>query len=274
MSKSTTVQTALTPPPDISLLSPDLQKDADILTVHRLGDTEESYMRTDCYLGYAEPQKTYILNFDGMTETQNVSIKDLAPAHKPPLTRLKGEWQNAIDLTLQDANILGGNGRYILEDKATALKIAIAETTAEHLAYYDCHLVKIGEAVKFTTNANLPITITSVGKDYTEGYLLHPDKGGGSYLEMHDRPHFHMPLTENCRGYLVIGKRHKNGIDEVSAFKIPYGYGIHMAPWAIHTDAYLIGTYMVIYSATPKFSTVIVRQKTGDLAKILFEETQ
>jgi len=43
-----------------------------------------------------------------------------------------------------------------------------------------------------------------------------------------------------------------------------------MAPWAIHSDAYLTGRYLVIYSATPEFSTVIPRQQNGDLGRIEF----
>lgn len=45
---------------------------------------------------------------------------------------------------------------------------------------------------------------------------------------------------------------------------------MHMAPWAIHSDAYLTGRYLVIYSATPEFSTVIPRQQNGDLGRIEF----
>lgn len=255
---------------DISMLPEDLQRDAPILTVDRVGHTEKSYMRTECYLGYVEPEKTYVLSLEGMAETKSMHVNDLPNAIKPPLSQLTGDWQTAIDLTIEDANILGGNGRYMLSDGETELEIAVAESSPEHLAYYGCHLAKIGEAVKFSSTGNLPLTITSVGEDYPDGYLLDPERGGGAYLEVHDRPHFHMPMDETCGGYLLIGKRHEGGLDELSAFKVPYGYGIHMAPWVIHSDAYLTGAYMVIYSATTEFSTVIVRKQDGELAKIRF----
>ena len=251
-------------------LPEDLQKDVPVLTVNRQGASPDSYMRTENYLGYVKPNKTYQLQLDGMYETKTLTVKPLPTPITPPCTELTGDWQSKVDLTIDDANILGGNGRYLLNKGETSLNIAIAETTPEHLAYYHSHLVKIGDAVQFEANGNLPLTVTSVGQTYPQDYLLEPALGGGAYLEVHDRPHFHMPLDDTCGGYLIIGKRNDNGRNEVSAFKIPFGYGIHMAPWAIHADAYITGRYMVIYSATPDFSTVIVRKNSGELADIQF----
>jgi hypothetical protein len=269
MSDGITDQTA-TVSMDLSMLSDDLRRDAPILTVNRQGSSDQAFMRTECYLGYAESHKTYLLSFDGMQETTDKEVKKLPQAVRPPCSYLKGDWQSKVDLTIEDANILGGNGRYLLAQGETSLMVTIAETTAEHLAYYGCHLVAIGEAVSFNSSGNLPLTITSVGETYSQDYLLDPILGGGTYLEVHDRPHFHMPMDETCGGYLIIGKRNDEGLDEISAFKVPYGFGVNMAPWAIHSDAYLVGRYMVIYSATPEFSTVIVRSNDGELAKIVF----
>ncbi|KJZ11907.1 hypothetical protein TW85_16120 [Marinomonas sp. S3726] len=253
-------------------LPEDLQKDVPVLTVNRQGASPESYMRTENYLGYVQPNKVYQLQLDGMYEAEDLTIAPLPQPIAPPRSKLTGDWQAKVDLTIDDANILGGNGRYLLNKGEASLKIAIAEATPEHLAYYHSRLVKIGDAIKFDASGNLPLTVTSVGKDYPQEYLLKPELGGGAYLEVHDRPHFHMPLDETCGGYLIIGKRNEEGLDEVSAFQVPFGYGIHMAPWAIHADAYITGRFMVIYSATPEFSTVIVRQENGELASIEFTD--
>ncbi|NRA88772.1 MAG: hypothetical protein HRU28_15595 [Rhizobiales bacterium] len=255
---------------DVSMLSDELKKQVPFLTVNRIGTTDTAFMRTECYLGYVKPEENYILQFDGIHKDENVSIKPLAIPKKPAMSVLAGEWQEKIEFVIDDANILGGNGRYILPTGDDVLSISIATTSAETLAYYGCHLVKVGEGIKFGSSGDLPVTVTTVGANYPDGYLLNPKLGGGAYLEVHDRPHFHMPLDPSCEGYLIIGKRTKEGADEVSAFKIPYGYGVHMAPWCIHSDAYLVGKYMVIYSVTPEFSTVILYKSTGDLAKVKF----
>lgn len=250
-------------------LPDDLQKDVPVLMVNRLGNTAEAYMRTENFLGYAAPGQTYQLTMEGMLPA-DLPLPAVPEAVKPPSLILEGDWQSEVDLTIDDANILGGNGRYLLPDGDQTLDIPVAETTAEHLAYYNSYLVPVGEALCFEATGNLPVTVTAVGQDYADEYLLDPQQGGGAYLEVHDRPHFHMPLDQQAGGYLIIGKRNADGQDEVSAFKVPFGYGVHMGPWAIHADAYLTGRYMVIYSATPEFSTVIIRKRDGELAKVRF----
>lgn len=247
-----------------------IQKDLPTLIVNRKGNTPDAFMRTENFVGHVTPGETYTLGMDGFTPAADAVVLALPEAVTPPHCILQGEWNETVDLTIDDANILGGNGRYTLPAEERVLNIPVADTTAEHLAFYGSQLVAIGDATVFEANADLPVTITTVGKDYAEEYLLDAEKGGGAYLEVHDRPHFHMPMDETAAGYLIIGKRDDAGKQYVSAFQIPFGYGVHMAPWAIHADAYLTGRYMVIYSATPSFSTVIVRQQSGELAKITF----
>lgn len=248
----------------------DLQKDLHIFLVDRLGKSENAYMRTENIIGYVKPKTTYRLELTGMIEDPDLTPPFLPSPIAPPRTELTGHWESTIDLTIEDANILGGNGRYILNNNQNKLVIPVAEATPEHLAYYNSYLVKIGEAVSFESTGNLPLTVTSIGESYVEDYLLDKNKGGGAYLEVHDRPHFHMPLDENCSGYLIIGKEIEGSKKEISAFKVPYGYGIHMGPWAIHSDSFLVGRYVVIFSATPDFSTVIIRKENGELADVSF----
>lgn len=243
-----------------------------VLLVNRQGEDADAYMRTENIIGHAEHGKLYQLGWQGLTQ---VSDEQPAPLELPQPTTpaslvLTGDWQQEVDLTTEDANILGGMGTYFLADGEQQMTIPVAPCTAENLAYYDSQLMKVGQTTRFDTTGNLPITITAVGTRYAENYLMDPAKGGGTYLEVHDRPHFHMPLEDSAAGYLILGKRDKNGADRVSAFQIPYGYAVHMAPWAIHSDAYLTGRYLVIYSATPEFSTVILRQSNGELGRIEF----
>tara|TARA_B100001250_G_scaffold414582_1_gene454153 strand:- start:5783 stop:6598 length:816 start_codon:yes stop_codon:yes gene_type:complete len=251
-------------------LPEDLKKQASKLIVNRQGSTDNSFMRTDSFLGFVTPGQAYELTMDGMIPTSGLLERSLPSTVKPQSLKLNGDWKNKIDLKANNTNILGGNGSYLLPKNYQSLDIPIAETTAEHLAYYNCILVPIGDPLCFEGEANMPVTVTSVGEDYVKGYLLDPLGGGGAYLEIHDRPHFHMPLERNATGYLIIGKANDNDVDEISAFKVPFGYGIYMGKWVIHSDAHLIGRYMVTYSITPSYSTVIVRDQFGKIAKINF----
>jgi len=268
ISAETMAQDALT---YVRALPEDIMAGLGVLLVNRQGSDADAYMRTENIIGHAEHGKLYQLGWQGLSEVADDCAAIELPAEtEPPNVVLTGDWQAEVDLTTEDANILGGMGTYFLPQGESTLTIPVAECTAENLAYYDSQLVKVGETTRFDTTGNLPLTITAVGKTYAENYLMDPVKGGGTYLEVHDRPHFHMPLEEDAAGYLILGKRDKDGADRVSAFQIPYGYAVHMAPWAIHSDAYLTGRYLVIYSATPEFSTVILRQQDGELGRIEF----
>ena len=108
----------------------------------------------------------------------------------------------------------------------------------------------------------LPITVMNIGQNYAKHYLLHENKGGGSYLEYHDVPHFHMPLNEKSCGHIILGKI-INDICHLSAFKIPYGYAIYIKPNVIHCDGFLVGDYLVVYTITDKYSTVLLKNDNG-----------
>ena len=38
-----------------------------------------------------------------------------------------------------------------------------------------------------------------------ESYLKLPHLGGGTYIEHHDKPHFHLPIESSCSGHMIIG---------------------------------------------------------------------
>ncbi|WP_084649937.1 hypothetical protein [Stappia stellulata] len=241
-----------------------------VLMVNRLGTTPTAYMKTENFLGHCEPGKTYRVSLEEGFVPADGEVAPKASPVQPPHMVLDGQWDQTVDYINDDSNILGGNGRYVPADGKGTITIPVAETTAEHLAYYGSRLVKSGDLVCFESTANLPVTVTSVGHDYPENYLIREDLGGGAYLEVHDRPHFHMPIEKDNGGYLIVGKEGDDGVKRVSAFHIPYGFGIHMGPWAIHSDSYIIGRHLVIYSATPEFSTVILRDADNNLASIKF----
>jgi len=246
----------------------EIKRDLQTLIVDRKGESEGAFMRTEDFLGHVVPGEKYRLELTGMSAVPDASIPDLPVPKEPPHAVLAGVWDSHIDLTIDDANILGGNGRYIVGAGQNELIIPEAETTPGHLAYYGCRLVPLGGYLDFSANAPLPITVTTVGDSYAVDYLFNAKHGGGEYLEIHDQPHFHMPLEEAAGGYLIIGTACSAASRKVSAFNIPFGYGVLMAPWAIHSDAHLTGRYMVIYSITKNFSTVILKSKTGELVPI------
>ena len=137
------------------------------------------------------------------------------------------------------------------------------------LGFYGARLIQPGDPFEFDGGANLPIVRMEIGAGYAEGFLQVASKGGGAYLEHHDRPHLHMPLDENAGGYMLLGRR--DGEDYlVSAFPIPSGSAIYTPPDVLHADSYLIGNYLVVYSLTENFSNAVLRAPGGGMVSVRF----
>jgi hypothetical protein len=233
--------------------------DFDRINVNRTGDHPQSFMITDDVVGTVEPGERYQIALDGLVSTDgevSESFKQQRHGHPPAHVRFHGAWITTDDTNATDANILGGSGT--LQIDQTELWIPQVVATAKNLSFYGAKLVKVGDIIEFETDASLPVTLTSVGSTYVEHYLKVENKGGGAYIEFHDRPHLHVPTDKSATGCMIIG--HSRG-DEytLSAFKIPFGYGIYTPPNLLHADAFLVGTFLVVYSVTDHFSTVIFR---------------
>lgn len=255
-------------------LPADILADLPTLIVDRQGTDEQAFMRTEDIIGHAAAHRSYRVTWEGLLPAAD-DLGDEAPAVAavvPPHAVAHGVWDEAVDLRTLDANILGGMGSFRLPAGQDTLTIPVSLATPETVAFYGSRLLAIGQTVRFGAPGNLPVTITAVGATYVEHYLMKADKGGGTYLEHHDRPHFHMPLNQDARGHLIMGKPGGDGEYLLSAFRIPFGSAIAMAPHVLHNDAYLVGRYMVIYATTDDFSTVIVRRADGALAGIGFDD--
>ncbi len=253
---------------NIGALPPDILADLPTLIVDRQGRDPAAHMKTEGVIGHAEPGVTYRLGPDGLTRAQDAAgpapLRHVAvPA--PPHVQVQGQWQIDEDTDAGDANILGGFGRLMLTGER--LLIPEAPATSEALAYYGARLIAIGDTMAFETDANLPVTVVRVGATYVEQYLKVAALGGGAFIEYHDRPHLHMPLEPTAGGYLLFGRA--DGDDyQFSAFRIPFGQAIYTPPYALHADPYLVGRYLVVYSVTKRYSTVVFRAPDGGLADV------
>lgn len=184
---------------------------------------------------------------------------------------IPNKWNNSNQqqCDTSESNILGNSG--ILQIDSSSLKIP--QTSIEHLGFYNCILHKHNNVIKFNIDCPLPVCKMQIGDHYVENYIM--KKAGGVYLEYHNRPHFHVPLI-NCRqqsqslqnnGHLILGKMTEEGI-MLSAFEIPYGYAVETPNNIIHNDCFLKGEYLVIYSKTPEYSTVLLKNNQGKPIKV------
>ncbi|QKF94664.1 hypothetical protein QKU48_gp1206 [Fadolivirus algeromassiliense] len=226
----------------------------DRLLVDRRGISSESYMKTEKFIGYIIPNKLYEIQNNNIIETNKNKTILQREITIPQHIRIPNKWYDNKNNIGEHNNILGNNGEFKLNSD---LIIPVADTTINNLAFYDCVLLKHNDIIEFESLQSLPIFNMKIGSKYVDDFLL-TNIGGGCYLEYHDTPHFHMPLNEKSEGYLILGKIINNDC-YLSAFKIPYNYAIYTSPFTIHCDGYLVGEYLVVYTITENYSTVLLK---------------
>ena len=246
-------------------LPEDIVSQVDRLAVDRRGELPDSHMITESIDGHVAPGISYRLEGDGFLTAVPESApppKVIANDTEPPHVRISGVWRGGDGLQATDVNILGGVGTLVVNEAVIA--IPEAPCTAQTLGFYGAALLSVDDVFSFESNANMPVTVMEIGPNYTDGFLHLEEKGGGSYLEHHDRPHLHVPLNPEAAGHILYACQ-KGDSYLISGFRIPHGKAVYSTPHVLHADAYLIGRYMVIYSLTNNFSNVVFRLEDGAL---------
>eukprot|EP01038_Epipyxis_sp_PR26KG_P013324 gene13324-17855_t len=166
-------------------------------------------------------------------------------------------------------NIFGENS--LLKCEFDLLNIPINECTYENLMYFNCVLVEPDdEPFLFQIPLDvrhLPLTYMSVGEEYIEGFIMadKDGKSGCAYLEWHNNPHFHLPISPDCKGYLILGiMLPEKSMIQLGAFQIPFGKAIYMKPYTLHNDCFLVGDYYVVYGNTDDFATGVTVNGNND----------
>lgn len=256
-------------------LPDDILRDVEHLEVDRRGDADDAFMVTYEIVGHVAPGQAYRIAENAIVAAPEAGGVSSRPAVKngvpPPHLRLSGDWDDSVSVETEQANILGDVG--ILTLNTAEIVIPEAPCTAEMLGFYGGRLLAAGETFEIEANASLPVTRMEIGAGYADGYLHVASKGGGAYLEHHDRPHLHMPLDEEAAGYLILGRKDDSGDGAdylVSAFRIPYGSAVYTPPEVLHADPYLTGNYLVVYSVTENFSNAVLRAPGGGVVSVGF----
>ncbi|MDF1758811.1 MAG: hypothetical protein P1U74_11050 [Legionellaceae bacterium] len=251
------------------------------LIVNRIGNKHNAHMVTLDICGYICPQQTYKFENDQTNDSfpsklikinsSSELFKDLNKAQSditPPHAKFEGRWIKGGLSPTSDANILGEMGDLEINHKGV-IKIPVIKACPSSLAFYNAELISNANEVKFETNKLLPITQVSIGDNYVTSYLHEKDHGGGDYIEYHDQPHFWAPQSKNCDGHILLGIRKKD-VFYLTGFKIPFGKGVYLSPYTLHSDAYLVGAHLVVYTVTEHYSTVIFKNKHSEIQPLEF----
>ena len=243
------------------------QKYSNII-VKRFGTLISSYMITNHIIRDLYPNINYKIYrydlvplFEYKLDQPYIYIDNI-----PKFIDINNNWNNLKNISSNNANILGNFGSFETE---SILKLPINYANKGNVNYYGSKLFNINELIKFDFNYSyLPLTYMTIGKNYAKNYLENINLGGGQYLEVHDNPHFHSPLNRDNKGFIILGKVINNKI-RLSGFIIPWNTALYTPGGVIHNDGNLIGNWMVCYSKTLKFSTVLLRDKNNNCTTIM-----
>lgn len=186
--------------------------------------------------------------------------------HQPPKVTVKARWystQQALEAGIKvvsggDANVFGSEGCLLVPP---GFQIPTVLATPENVGYYGLQLIPSGtDFVVSSLQYEVALMEYDYGKDYRKDFLMRREGGGGLFVETHDFPHIHIPTSESCGGYIVIGKQTAEHEFQFTAFQIPYGYALLTPAYTIHGDGTLVGKYAltVADSAYASANTVLV----------------
>ncbi|MDP3559438.1 MAG: hypothetical protein Q8R79_03700 [Legionellaceae bacterium] len=268
---------------NIRQLPKSLLKMLDKLIVNRIGSKPNATMITRDIVGFISAQKKYQLVLQEKTKSAAIGLHPIESEHVdypsktpenlqeiPPSALLTGEWLHQETHCNPEANILGGMGQLILQNETC--HIPVIEATPTHLAYYNAYLIPIGGILQFETQHDLPITKVWIGENYVQHYLSEEKHGGGEYIEYHDQPHLWAPQSPDCSGHILLGHQEHHQF-YLTGFKIPFGYAVYMSPYTLHSDAYLIGEHLVVYTVTDDYSTALIMNQHQKPHALHFEKS-
>ncbi len=139
------------------------------------------------------------------------------------------------------ANVFSGLGALLVPD---GFNIPTVLATPENVKYYGLELIENNHGLTITTaKCDIVLMKYDYKENYKKEFLMKLHGGGGIFIETHDFPHLHIPTSEKCGGYIVIGKRISADEFNFTAFQIPFNYALYTPANTIHGDGTLVGEY-------------------------------
>jgi len=226
--------------------------------INRIGLSDDSYMKTIRLINTFISNSFLQLKDNQLMITQSKDVIEKSVINDTYANHIILNYtlidNNMTKYNISNYNILGSDDIMIIDCD----EIIIPES--ETLDFYGCKLISNNDVFQLNydkPDIELPLFEVDIGEKYVDDFLLRDGYGNGFYMEYHDTPHYHQPINKNASGYLVLGKFVDDQI-YITKFRIPYGSAIYTQPYVLHSDAYLIGSYNVIYIKTNNYKTYLL----------------
>jgi len=184
----------------------------------------------------------------------------------PEMITVKATWYTAKEarahgikvVSGESANVFGGMGTLLVPDDFC---IPTTMATKQNVKYYGLELIENNRNLTvISDNYDIVMMKYDYKHNYKREFLLQEHGGGGIFIEKHEFPHVHIPLSAECGGYIVIGKQVSAHEFNFTAFQIPYKYALYTPSNTIHGDGTLVGEYglTVADPETASANTVLI----------------
>ena len=232
-----------------------------IISRFSVQDEDDEVLRTDGGLAFmkhgAASLKLALAETEILVHTtgRRSPIKHIG-ADMPDMVTVKAVWhkpgdarKNCVNIQAGgNANVFYGLGAILVPD---GFRIPVVTATQENVVYYGLTLVENGQAFEFLSDEfAMVLAKYHYAKNYRNDFLTEVAGGGGFFVETHNFPHIHAPLSPDCGGYITIGKRLSDDEFNFTAFSIPYGYALHTPANTIHGDGTIVGEHAITVAIT------------------------
>ena len=232
-----------------------------IISRFSIQDDDDEVLKTDSGLTFVEHGTT---NWKlALAETEilvrttgsQTRVKSYG-SDRPDMASVKAAWYKPGDARQSGLNIQAGGNANVFQEFGAILvpdgfRIPVVTATKENVTYYGLTLVENGQAFELLSDEfSMVLTKYRYAKNYRNDFLTEVAGGGGYFVETHNFPHIHAPLSADCGGYMTIGKRLSADEFNFTAFRIPYGYALHTPANTIHGDGTIVGEHAITVAIT------------------------
>ena len=254
-----------------------------IISRFSVQDDDDEVLRTDGGLAFLELGTTNWKLALAETEILVRTTDSQAPvksdgSDRPDMVTAKAAWYKPGDtrknyINVQaggNANVFYGLGAILVPDD---FRIPVVTATKENVTYYGLTLVENNQAFELLSDEfAMVLAKYRYASNYRDNFLTQVAGGGGFFVETHNFPHIHAPLSPDCGGYMTIGKRLSADEFNFTAFSIPYGYALHTPANTIHGDGTIVGEHAITVAITSAEADTVLfyNEHTKAMARDLF----
>ena len=253
-----------------------------IISRFSVRNDDDEVLRTDGGLAFVEQGTTnwklVLAETEILVHTTGQSPAESSSCDKPDMVAVKAAWYRPEDARKAYVNVqAGGNANVFYELGAILVpdgfRIPVVTASKENVMYYGLTLVENDQAFELLSDEfDMVLAKYRYGKNYQEDFLTELAGGGGYFVETHNFPHVHAPLSPDCGGYITIGKRVSPDEFNFTAFTIPYGYALHTPANTIHGDGTIVGEHAITVAITSAEADTVLfyNEHTKAMARDLF----